>query len=317
MASPLLAGLSPQLAQHFDAGRCAGVSVENGIPRFTPSASYSRGNFALLRERHASLQLDSRNGTTDRLETLLDRTAWPGEFFRGRSVLECGCGAGPDTEILLSLGARVVAVDLAGLDVAQANVGRRPDVQFVQASICDLPLRPHSFDIVFCHRVLQHTPDPASALRHILGFVRPGGAAFVHSYARTRRQLLHWKYALRPFARRLDPEVLYRIIARAALPLFHLTNRLQRAGGFACAWSRACIPFCNYRHKPKFRAQPDAFLIEFGIHDTFDALSPPYDRPLAASAMRRIAAERLTAPFEVVEGPTTTLLRTLPGAARP
>jgi len=83
--------------------------IRNGIPRFTPDISYSE-NFALLREKHAELQLDSRNGTTDRYDTILDRTQWPIEFFKGKTVLECGCGAGPDTEILLLLGCKVVSV---------------------------------------------------------------------------------------------------------------------------------------------------------------------------------------------------------------
>ena len=118
----------------------ARVPVRDGIPRFSPDRTYA-DNFALLRRRHSALQLDSMNGTTDRRDTLLRRTGWPAEFFRGKLVLECGCGAGPDTEILLSLGARVLSVDLAGLDIARENVGRSPDAQFVQASIDALPLR--------------------------------------------------------------------------------------------------------------------------------------------------------------------------------
>ena len=81
------------------------VRVRNGIPRFTPDSGYT-DNFALLRQKHARLQLDSVNGTTDRRDTLLRRTNWPAEYFLDKVVLECGCGAGPDTEILLSLGAR-------------------------------------------------------------------------------------------------------------------------------------------------------------------------------------------------------------------
>src|SRR5688572_12160459 len=80
------------------------IPIRNGIPRFTPDHSYSTGNFSRLREKHATLQMDSKNGTTDRLNTLLHRTNWPKDFFKGKTILECGCGAGPDTEILLDLG---------------------------------------------------------------------------------------------------------------------------------------------------------------------------------------------------------------------
>ena len=53
-------------------------------------------------------------------------------------------------------------------------------------------------------------------------------------------------------------------------------------------------------------------IIEHGILNTFDALSPRYDKPIRASAMRKIAAASLKKPFEVVTDRTITLLRTLP-----
>ena len=45
------------------------VPVRNDIPRFSPDNSYSSGNFSKLRELHATLQLDSKNATSDRLDT--------------------------------------------------------------------------------------------------------------------------------------------------------------------------------------------------------------------------------------------------------
>ena len=54
----------------------------------------------------------------------IKRTNWPKEFFRQVSS-ECGCGAGAITEILRKLGAIVVSVDIAGLDVCKDNVGEK------------------------------------------------------------------------------------------------------------------------------------------------------------------------------------------------
>ena len=114
------------------------VPIRNGIARFTPDRSYGTGNFSRLRERHPKLQLDSYNMTSDRYDTILQRTNWPQTFFKGKAVLECGCGVGPDTEILLSLGARVLAVDLTNLDTALSNLGQNPDLCFVQADIAEM-----------------------------------------------------------------------------------------------------------------------------------------------------------------------------------
>jgi 2-polyprenyl-3-methyl-5-hydroxy-6-metoxy-1,4-benzoquinol methylase len=284
------------------------IRITNGIPRFTPDISYSTGNFSLLRERHAHLQLDSLNGTTDRRDTLLDRTGWPADFFRGKLVLECGSGAGPDTEVMRQLGADVVSADIAGSDICMRNVGHLGRGCIIQADITALPLRPRSFDVVFCHRVLQHTPDPPQTLEHILGFVKPGGHAFVHSYARTAFQMLRWKYALRPITRRMSPEKLYRMIESAAPSLFWLTNKMFRVKGGG-RLAHHFVPFLNYSGATRFAGMSQASMLEYAIHDTFDALSPRYDSPVSAALMRKTAERHLTGPFEIVEHPTITLLR--------
>lgn len=289
--------------------------VDGDIVKFTPDISYSTGNFSLLRDKHAQLQLDSLNGTTDRLNTILGRTNWPADFFKDKLVLECGCGAGPDTEVLLKLGAKVVAVDLAGLEKARHNLKNHENVQLVQGDITDLPFKPKSFDIVFCHRVIQHTPNPAHTLDHILSFVKDDGAAFVHSYARTAQQMWNWKYALLPLTRRMDPNKLYRLVEKNAPCLYNITSALYKLGRPGFILARVFVPFYNYRHKKKFDGKSDQFIIEFGIHDTFDALSPPYDSPLGLKRMQKIAATHLKKPYEVVHaaGRSITLLRTRVG----
>jgi 2-polyprenyl-3-methyl-5-hydroxy-6-metoxy-1,4-benzoquinol methylase len=284
------------------------VPITNGIPRFTPNISYSTGNFSILRERHALLQLDSHNGTTDRRDTLLSRTGWPAEFFAGKLILECGSGAGPDTEVLRQLGANVVSVDIAGSDICQRNVGHIGRGCIIQADITALPLKPKSFDIVYCHRVLQHTPQPDKTLAHILQYVKPGGAAFVHSYARTAYQMIRWKYALRPLTKRMNPERLYQMIEASAPALFWLTNLMYKIKG-GRRLAHHFIPFLNYTGVPKFSSMPPDAMLEYAIHDTFDALSPRYDSPVSTSFMRETAIKFLDTPFEILEMRTITLLR--------
>lgn len=295
---------------YFIDGALKNAAIRNSIPRFTPDVSYSTGNFSQLREKHASLQLDSQNGTQDRLNTLQERTGWPPSFFAGKTILECGCGAGPDTEILLQLGAKVLSVDLAGLDIAKENLHDHDNSQLVQASIVDMPLKKKSFDIVFCHRVLQHTPDPEKTLKYILQFVKEDGAVFVHTYAHTFFQMFRWKYFLLPVTRKLNPDTLYKLIRLYARPVFYFTNFTSRFGKLGRYFNWVFIPLLNYREAEQFKNKPDEFIIEYAIHDTFDALSPAYDKPMKAEVMKDIAAEALSRPFEVLETRGVTLLRT-------
>lgn len=291
------------------------LEVRNRVMRFTPDESYSSGNFSALRERHSRLQFDSYNGTTDRRDTILSRTNWPADYFAGKLILECGCGAGPDTEILLSLGARVVSVDIAGCDVCRNNLGDNPNSLVIQASILDLPFKEGVFDIVWCHRVIQHTPDPEGVLRHILKFRKPSGAVFVHSYSASFRQMLSWKYILRPLARRLGQERLYFLVRKYCPSALAVSDwirsiRPNKLGKILFYISEQIVPVRNYRYKEKFSRKGDDFILEYAIHDTFDALSPVYDAPLRPNVFREVAEEFRLSDVEVVEG-SVTLLRSV------
>jgi SAM-dependent methyltransferase len=288
-----------------------------GVVELIENSGYSEGNFEKLRERHAFLQLDSLNGTTDRLDTVLNRSGWDSSFFAGKLVLECGCGAGPDTEILRNLGATVISVDLAGVDVAARNLGHDGRSILFKGDITDLPFREKAFDIVWCHRVLQHTPEPQRTLSHILQFVKDDGAVFVHSYSRNWRQMVSWKYFLRPLTKRIDDEILYKIIKFYTPFLFRLTNFLylippKRLGQILFGLSNIFLPIRNYRFRERHKDKSDEFLLEYCIHDTFDALAPKYDYPIRSKDMRQIAEKRaLLRPFQIVDI-GVTLLRTLP-----
>jgi len=109
---------------------------------------------------------------------------------------------------LLGLGAKVISVDIAGVDICKENINHNNSL-IIQADITDLLFKKASFDIVWCHRVLQHTPNPEKTLNHILSFVKPNGAVFIHSYARTIAQMISWKYILRPFTSKMNKDKLF------------------------------------------------------------------------------------------------------------
>tara|TARA_B100000579_G_scaffold25171_1_gene17721 strand:+ start:14289 stop:15212 length:924 start_codon:yes stop_codon:yes gene_type:complete len=296
----------------FNKDRLGSIDTSGKIPKLSPDLSYSTGNFSVLREKHSELQLDSVNGTKHRLETILSRTNWAPSFFKDKLILECGCGAGPDTEVLLSLGAKVMSVDIAGLEIASKNIGDNSNSQFLQASLLDLPFKENNFDIVYCHRVIQHTPNPDRYLRNILRYVKPSGHVFIHSYAKTWTQMVRWKYLLRPLTTNMSPSVLYHRIERHSSFLYNLCNKLEKIGKFGKTIKRIFVPFFNYRNNDFFKEKSDKWIIQYGIHDTFDALSPKFDNPLSCKRFRKIAEDILTPKninWSILDGAGITLLR--------
>ncbi len=172
--------------------------VVSGIPRFVPSDCYA-SSFGLQWNTFRKTQLDSYTGTSisrDRLTRMLGGDL---SILQGKTVLEAGCGAGRFTEILLSYGANVFAIDLSS--AVEANYDNcRGFTQganyFVcQADIRNLPLAPGQFDIVLCIGVIQHTPNPEETIAALCTQVKPGGMLaidhYTHGYGITpSRQLL-------------------------------------------------------------------------------------------------------------------------------
>jgi SAM-dependent methyltransferase len=102
-------------------------------------------------------------------------------------VLEIGCGLGTDGAQFAQAGADYTGIDLteAAIDLSR----RRFELfnlpgKFRIADAEQLDFPNDSFDVVYSHGVLHHTPDTAAAVREIHRVVRPGGRAIVMLYHR-------------------------------------------------------------------------------------------------------------------------------------
>ncbi len=176
--------------------------IVRGVPRFVQSDDYA-SSFGLQWNRHARVQLDSKNGTTFSRDRFYAITEWLPPSIRDKLVMDVGCGAGRFAEIALSDGAEVVAVDLSSaVDAAYQNLGRHPRFHCIQASIYELPFADGTFDYGYCIGVIQHTPDPEKAVKSILPKIKVGGKAGFWIYERNWKAFIGtvgFKYLLRPF----------------------------------------------------------------------------------------------------------------------
>jgi SAM-dependent methyltransferase len=106
---------------------------------------------------------------------------------RGLKVLEIGCGLGTDGAQFAKAGADYTGIDLteAATDLARTRfeIFGLPG-EFRVADAEDLDFADASFDRVYSHGVLHHTPDTARAIREIYRVLKPGGHAIVMLYHR-------------------------------------------------------------------------------------------------------------------------------------
>src|SRR5205085_4649748 len=109
------------------------------------------------------------------------------ESTRGLRVLEIGCGVGTDGLQFARAGATYTGVDLteAAVDLARKNFeSAGMPGQFRMSDAERLDFTDESFDIVYSHGVLHHTPDIEAAVREIHRVLKPGGRAIVMLYHR-------------------------------------------------------------------------------------------------------------------------------------
>src|SRR5262245_41776091 len=106
---------------------------------------------------------------------------------RGLRVLEIGCGVGTDGAQFAKAGAVYTGIDLteAAVELARKNFaahGLSGEFRIADAEALDFP--DESFDIVYSHGVLHHTPDIQAAVNEVHRVLKPGGRALVMLYHR-------------------------------------------------------------------------------------------------------------------------------------
>lgn len=137
--------------------------------------------------------------------------------WKGKAVLEVGCGLGTDLRQFAYYGANTTGIDQANNAIELARHG------FLVFSLSgdfhvgngqQMPFKSDGFDMVYCHGVLHHAENPQQMLKEIYRVLKPGGEANV---------MVYYRYALaRVFRRYLDP-----VFSDGEIPRTKVYSRLQ------------------------------------------------------------------------------------------
>jgi len=188
---PLQLSEAREVAGEIESGvlRCDACAMRApviaGIPRFVPPSlgeeeritalafGYEWTHFAELTDQYEQQFLDWIAPVS-------------AKEFRGKVVLDGGCGKGRHLVCSARFGAKeVIGFDLSqAVESAYANTRHFPNVHVIQADIHRLPLRRESFDFAYSVGVLHHLPSPRKGFEAILPLVRPGGRVSAWVYGR-------------------------------------------------------------------------------------------------------------------------------------
>ena len=215
------------------------------------------------------------------------------DFFRGKKVLDAGCGNGRFAYYAAKYGAEVWAIDLGpAVEVARRNTEQAGEVQVVQADLHRPPFALESFDFIYSIGVLHHLPDPEQAFQNLLRYLKREGEIQIYLYWEPegqpiKRALLAMVKAARKITTRLSHRAVYALAFPAAVAAFGLFvwpyRLLKRIPGLK-SWAEK-IPMKQYANFP-FRVC---------INDQLDRFSAPienrYTRQQVADWLNRAKLE--------------------------
>jgi SAM-dependent methyltransferase len=107
--------------------------------------------------------------------------------YRGKGVLDVGCGAGTELVRFAKGGAHVTGVDISPSAIALARENFRQqglDADLREADGERLPFPENSFDLVYAHGVVQYTTGDRALVDECRRVLVPGGTAVFQVYNR-------------------------------------------------------------------------------------------------------------------------------------
>jgi 2-polyprenyl-3-methyl-5-hydroxy-6-metoxy-1,4-benzoquinol methylase len=249
-------------------------SLRLGIPRFVSEKTYADA-FGSQWKRYRLTQLDSFSGvpiTEDRMRRCLGEQLWAD--LSGKHVLECGCGAGRFTEVLLKQGARVTSIDLSeAVEANQQNCPQTSSHRIAQADILHLPFKLGQFDLVFCLGVIQHTPKPEVTMSALAEQVKPGGTLIIDHYTYAFSEFTKAAGFLRYFLKRLPPSSGLQCTERMVGTLLPLHRRVRYSRVGRMVLSRMSPVVCYYNAYPQLSEEMQH---QWALVDTHDFLTSWY-----------------------------------------
>ena len=116
--------------------------------------------------------------------------------WRGKRVLEIGCGLGTDTVNFARAGAQVTAIDLSDESAALARtrlevfgLTDRATIHVGNAEELPSILAPQPFDLVYSFGVIHHSPHPRRIVEHLRQYMTPESELRLMVYSRISYKL--------------------------------------------------------------------------------------------------------------------------------
>lgn len=189
-------------------------------------------------------------------------------FFKGKKVLDVGCGYGRIAHYAAKYSAEVFAMDLSeAVESAYKNTREFSNCHIVQGSIYNIPFK-KKFDLIYSVGVIQHTPKKEESFRKLVEKMKKGTLLYIWVYSK-RNGIYNLIYPMRKITTKMPFRLLKVVcfgcaVLQSILILF--PYKLMVLFGVKSLKKLAKkIPYTTYAYYP-FR---------YNYADWFDRLSVP------------------------------------------
>ncbi len=110
------------------------------------------------------------------------RYAWVRALIDKKTVLDVACGEGYGSHFLAQSAQSVTGIDLDPETIEHAKKRyQSPNLGFIQADACDLPIEDQSIDVVVCFETLEHLENHDRLMESFKRVLKPDGVLVLSS----------------------------------------------------------------------------------------------------------------------------------------
>lgn len=111
--------------------------------------------------------------------------------FRGKRVLDAGCGGGHMLSYIAPYVREGIGIDLNTSEISRERLQHQKHIRIVEGDLARWNDE-RDFDLVYSIGVVHHTADPQASARHLLDLVKPGGKLALWVYGYEGNALTRW-----------------------------------------------------------------------------------------------------------------------------
>lgn len=107
-------------------------------------------------------------------------------YFKGKNILDCGCGAGRFTYVLSTLKPKkIFGIDLSKENINVANkIFKNKNISFKVGNNLKIPFKSENFDFVYSSGVVHHTKNLKKAIKELFRVCKKGGLIYLYVYGK-------------------------------------------------------------------------------------------------------------------------------------